>query len=79
MLEANIAEEMILSYEWMSLFRIDISPWRHGLIAQLNGGRAWIPGAKTELGRVSDLRFLDPHVNALTSNVQNDQPKRALD
>ena len=38
--EANISEQMILSFEWLYHFKIEVVPWRFGLIAQVNGRRA---------------------------------------
>ena len=63
--EANIAEQVILSFEWLSKFKIDIIPWKHGLSARVNGKRAWIPGAKGEIERVAGLGMPTPHVNTL--------------
>ena len=62
--EAHISEEMILSYEWLSQFKIDITPWRHGLIARVNGNCAWIPGSKGEGARATPNTIPTP-VNAV--------------
>ena len=65
--EANITEEIILSYEWLTDFRINVCPWRHGLVAHANGLRAWIPGSKRENARTPSILTPHPSVNTLSS------------
>jgi len=83
--EANISEEVILSYEWLTQFKIDITPWRHGLVALVNGNRAWVPGSKREAAGANGLGMPSPSVNALARESESSSegtevdPKRALD
>ena len=42
--EADIEDDMILSYEWLGERGFDVSPRRHGLLGVMDGCRIWIPG-----------------------------------
>ena len=72
--EAHISEEVILSYEWLSQFKVEIIPWRHGLVALVNGRKSWVPGTKDARPMVS-FASGEPQINTL-SNGQPAMPQK---
>ena len=49
LIEAEISEEVILSHEWLFSFKIEVLVWKHGLHAEIEGRKLWIPGEKRML------------------------------
>jgi len=46
LIQADISVDIILSYEWLSHFKISVRPWRHDLLVETDGLLACIPGLK---------------------------------
>ena len=46
--EADIAEDIILSYAWLANAKLGLSPWRHRLELKIGGRRVFVPGLPKE-------------------------------
>jgi len=46
--EADIEDDVILSYEWLRDRGFDVCPRRHGLMGVMDGSKVWIPGMTRE-------------------------------
>ena len=71
--EADIQDDIILSYEWLGERGLDVCPRKHGLMGTMDGGRIWLPGIEED--RDSDLQKQPVAVHAIPAK----NAPRALD
>ena len=69
--EAEITDDVIVSYTWLGARGFDVSPRRHGLFGRVGDTRVWVRGQAATTA--------DPPVASLQIRRTSTKPKRALD
>ena len=75
--EADIAQDVIVSYAWLAVRNFDVCPNRHGVQGTIKDCIVWIPGvsgSRSGLAEVRSMRAGSEWVQAVGTG-----PKRALD
>ena len=70
--EADIADDVIVSYTWLGERGFEVSPRRHGIFCQVGTLRIWVPGLQSTVGA-------DPPVVPIQVRQTSVQKKMALD
>ena len=80
LMEAEIDEDVILSYQWLGERDVQVSPREHGLWVTTPGHRWWVDGVRSDPRQRANARL--PRQPVLVRKIPANRPdnkKRALD
>jgi hypothetical protein len=81
LLEAEIDEDVILSYRWMAERGIQISPRKHGFWVEASGQELWVEGLRSDPRQRANARLqkMPVFINRVPVEVVTPAKPRALD